>query len=47
MPLLLTPIHILTKMEENTKRVDNKVDDYIKDSNENNIHDHQKIGCII
>ncbi|MGB8937058.1 MAG: hypothetical protein WCC17_18375 [Candidatus Nitrosopolaris sp.] len=26
-------------MEENTKRVDNKVDDYIKDSNENNIRD--------
>jgi CHAD domain-containing protein len=39
MPLLLTPRHIVTKMEENTKRVDNKVDDYIKDSNENNIHD--------
>ena len=38
MPLLLTPRHIVTKMEEN-KRVDNKVDDYIKDSNENNIHD--------
>jgi hypothetical protein len=39
MPLLLTPRHIVTKMEENTKRVDNRVDDYIKDSNENNIHD--------
>jgi CHAD domain-containing protein len=39
MPLLLTPRHIVTKMEENLKRVDNRVDDYIKDSNENNIHD--------
>ena len=39
MPLLLTPRHIVTKMEENIKRVDNRVDDYIKDSNENNIHD--------
>jgi len=26
-------------MEENLKRVDNRLDDYIKDSNENNIHD--------
>src|SRR5215472_11002895 len=26
-------------MEENVKRVDNSLDDYIKDSNENNIHD--------
>jgi CHAD domain-containing protein len=26
-------------MEENVKRVDNRLDDYIKDSNENNIHD--------
>jgi len=39
MSLLLTPRHIVTKMEENIKRVDNRVDDYIKDSNENNIHD--------
>jgi len=39
MPLLLTPRHIVTKMEENVKRVDNRLNDYIKDSNENNIHD--------
>jgi len=26
-------------MDENVKRVDNRLDDYIKDSNENNIHD--------
>jgi CHAD domain-containing protein len=26
-------------MEENVKRVDDRLDDYIKDSNENNIHD--------
>jgi len=39
MPLLLTPRDIVTKMEENTKRVDNRLNDYIKDSNENNIHD--------
>src|SRR5215469_1622877 len=38
MSLLLTPRHI-TKMEENIKRVDDRVNDYIKDSNENNIHD--------
>ena len=39
MALLLTPRHFVTKMEENVKRVDNRVNDYIKDSNENNIHD--------
>jgi CHAD domain-containing protein len=39
MSLLLTPRHIVTKMEENIKRVDNRVNHYIKDSNENNIHD--------
>jgi hypothetical protein len=39
MALLLTPRHFIPKMEENVKRVDNKVNDYIKDSNENNIHD--------
>ena len=39
MSLLLTPRHIVTKMEENIKRVDDRVNDYIKDSNENNIHD--------
>jgi len=37
--LSLTPRHFVTKMEENVKRVDNRLDDYIKDSNENNIHD--------
>ncbi|MGC2573455.1 MAG: CHAD domain-containing protein [Candidatus Nitrosopolaris sp.] len=26
-------------MDENIKRVDNRLNDYIKDSNENNIHD--------
>ncbi len=39
MALLLTPGHLVTKMEENVKRVVNRVNDYIKDSNENNIHD--------
>ena len=39
MALLLSPRHIVTKMDENVKRVDNRVNDYIKDSNENNIHD--------
>ena len=39
MALLLTPMQFVTKMEENVKRVDNRLDDYIKDSNENNIHD--------
>jgi CHAD domain-containing protein len=39
MALLLTPKHFVTKMEENIKRVDNRVSDYVKDSNENNIHD--------
>lgn len=36
MPSLLTPRHIVTKIEENIKRVDNRVKEYIKDSNENN-----------
>ena len=26
-------------MEENVKRIDDRLNDYIKDSNENNIHD--------
>jgi CHAD domain-containing protein len=39
MTLSLTPRHFVTKMEENVKRVDDRLDDYIKDSNENNIHD--------
>jgi len=39
MALSLTPRHFVTKMEENVKRVDDRLDDYIKDSNENNIHD--------
>ena len=39
MTLSLTPRHFVTKMEENVKRVDDKLNDYIKDSNENNIHD--------
>jgi hypothetical protein len=37
--LSLTPRHFVMKMEENVKRVDDRLDDYIKDSNENNIHD--------
>ena len=32
MALLLTPRHFVTKMEENVKRIDNRVNDYIKDS---------------
>ncbi|MGC2571632.1 MAG: hypothetical protein WA364_08980, partial [Candidatus Nitrosopolaris sp.] len=39
MALSLTSRHFVTKMEENVKRVDDRLDDYIKDSNENNIHD--------
>lgn len=39
MALLLSTAHIVTKLEENIKRVDNRLNDYIKDSNENNIHD--------
>ena len=39
MALSLTPRHFVTKMKENVKRVDDRIDDYIKDSNENNIHD--------
>jgi len=38
MTLFSTSKQIVTKMEENVKRVDNRVNDYIKDSNENNIH---------
>jgi len=30
-------------MDENVKRVDNRLDDYIKDSNENNIHDDEEL----
>src|ERR1700739_523005 len=39
MALSLTPRHFVTKMEENVKRVDDRLNDYVKDSNENNIHD--------
>ena len=39
MALLLNTAHIVTKMDENIKRVDNRLNDYIKDSNEDNIHD--------
>ena len=39
MALSLTPRHFVTKLEENVKRVDDRLNDYIKDSNENNIHD--------
>jgi CHAD domain-containing protein len=39
MALLLSTAHIVTKVDENINRVDNRLDDYIKDSNENNIHD--------
>ncbi|MFY9799574.1 MAG: CHAD domain-containing protein [Candidatus Nitrosopolaris sp.] len=39
MALSLTPGHFVTKMEENVKRVDDRLHDYINDSNENNIHD--------
>jgi CHAD domain-containing protein len=39
MVLSLTPRHFVTKMAENVKRVDDRLNDYIKDSNENNIHD--------
>jgi hypothetical protein len=37
--MALSTRHIVTKMDENIKTVDNRLDDYIKDSNENNIHD--------
>ena len=39
MALSLAPSHFVTKMEENVKRVDDRLNDYIKDSNKNNIHD--------
>ncbi|HXP49902.1 MAG TPA: CHAD domain-containing protein, partial [Bacteroidia bacterium] len=39
MALSLTPRAFVTKMEENVKRVDDRLNDYVKDSNENNIHD--------
>ena len=39
MALSLTATHFVTKMEENVKRVADRLNDYIKDSNENNIHD--------
>jgi CHAD domain-containing protein len=39
MVLSLAPSHFVTKMEENIKRLDDRLNDYIKDSNENNIHD--------
>ena len=46
MALSLTPRHFVTKMEENVKRVDDRLNDYIKDSNENNIHDIRTCCCI-
>jgi CHAD domain-containing protein len=39
MTILLSTAQIVTKMDEDIKRVDDRLDDYIKDSNENNIHD--------
>ncbi len=39
MPSLLTTKHFASKMEENIKRVESRDSDYIKDSNETNIHD--------
>jgi hypothetical protein len=39
MALLSSTARIVTKMSENINRVDNRLNDYIKDSNENNIHD--------
>jgi len=39
MTLSLPSKQFITRMEENIKRVDNRVNDYIQDSNENNIHD--------
>jgi hypothetical protein len=47
MSLSLTPRHFVMKMEENVKRVDNRLNDYIKDSNENNIHDIRMMLGII
>ncbi len=32
MALLLTPRHFVTEMEENVKRIDNRLNDYLKDS---------------
>ena len=39
MALSLSIRHFVTKMEENVKRVDDRLNDYIKDSNESHIHD--------
>ena len=39
MPSLLTAKHFASKMDENVKRVESRDSDYIKDSNETNIHD--------
>jgi CHAD domain-containing protein len=39
MPSLLTAKHFASKMDENIKRVESRDSDYIKDSNESNIHD--------
>ncbi|MGN6632743.1 MAG: CHAD domain-containing protein [Nitrososphaeraceae archaeon] len=39
MPSLLTAKHFASKMDENIKRVESRDSDYIKDSNETNIHD--------
>src|SRR5919108_3554605 len=37
--LSISPKSFITKLQENTKRVDKRVSDYIADSNEANIHD--------
>jgi CHAD domain-containing protein len=39
MPSLLTAKHFASKMDENVKRIESRDSDYIKDSNETNIHD--------
>jgi hypothetical protein len=39
MALSLISRYFVTKMAANVKRVDDRLNDYIKDSNENNIHD--------
>ena len=37
--LSISPKSFITKLQENTKRVDKRVSDYLADSNETNIHD--------
>jgi CHAD domain-containing protein len=39
MTLSLTSKQVITKLKQNVQRVDNRVNNYIKDANENNIHD--------